>query len=593
MAVQRRAASSATPVPPSPPVPDAFDFSYARGVQQIADQGVSGASDALPHRDQIQASFGRHDVGGVSAVVGGEAASASDALGARAYATGDRIGFAQAPDLHTAAHEAAHVVQQRGGVQLAGGIGQEGDVYEQHADAVADAVVQGRSAEPILDRMAGDGGGSARGVQLAAKKAFPAEFQAQADASYQQQIKLGKKHEDAVRVVKHNVLGDKADQYDDFKPTLPKAAPAPAAPAPAAPAGAQADPAHDAYEACLDAQPMIMTDAGKQQVCEPVAHSGGYEDPSRGMSVDHGQAQAAKKVADPANITFNYGGQLHVIKRSEWATFYATRIKPDFTAAKNQAQRIHDSCASLEATNKHLWIASTIVHVFGRVSTHRPSELSIALAARFQIPEKDHELHAKAVEPDACLVSLREAVDVVNEADKGLHHYYEAVGRGGEHTITAIKVAAAVAVAVVTGGAGAPAVGIDGAMGLAAAEGAGTEGMTLLLKAVTPGDTLTWSDVQKAFVSVGAKTIGAGAGKALAPKLAPLLAGKHDPLTEGALERYIDQHAEEISKAAAESKDKDEFLERVYVGSVKATYKAAGGGKLGGAAAEGGEILAK
>jgi len=50
------------------------------------------------------------------------------------------------------AHEAAHVVQQRGGVQLEGGIGQPGDSYEQHADAVADAVVAGRSAAPLLDQ---------------------------------------------------------------------------------------------------------------------------------------------------------------------------------------------------------------------------------------------------------------------------------------------------------------------------------------------------------------------------------------------------------------------------------------------------------
>jgi hypothetical protein len=34
-------------------------------------------------------------------------------------------------------------------------------VYEQHADAVADAVVQGKSAEPLLNGMAGSGGGSA------------------------------------------------------------------------------------------------------------------------------------------------------------------------------------------------------------------------------------------------------------------------------------------------------------------------------------------------------------------------------------------------------------------------------------------------
>jgi hypothetical protein len=49
-------------------------------------------------------------------------------------------------------------VQQRSGVQLKGGVGQVGDAYEQHADAVADKVVAGESAEPLLSAMAGSGG---------------------------------------------------------------------------------------------------------------------------------------------------------------------------------------------------------------------------------------------------------------------------------------------------------------------------------------------------------------------------------------------------------------------------------------------------
>lgn len=126
---------------------------------QIAQSGVSGTGQSLPHGDTIQRLFGRHDVGGVTAHVGGAAAEASQQLGAAAYATGSSVAFHTAPDLHTAAHEAAHTVQQRGGVQLAGGLGRSGDVYERNADAVADAVVAGRSAEGLLDPFAGGGGG--------------------------------------------------------------------------------------------------------------------------------------------------------------------------------------------------------------------------------------------------------------------------------------------------------------------------------------------------------------------------------------------------------------------------------------------------
>lgn len=82
----------------------------------------------------------------MNAHVGGQAAAATESMGAQAFATGDQVAFRGAPSLHLAAHEAAHVVQQRAGVQLAGGVGREGDPYEQHADQVADLVVQGKSA---------------------------------------------------------------------------------------------------------------------------------------------------------------------------------------------------------------------------------------------------------------------------------------------------------------------------------------------------------------------------------------------------------------------------------------------------------------
>jgi hypothetical protein len=131
---------------------------------QIARQGTEGAGGPLPHRDQIQSLFGRHDITGVTAHQGLAASQAAQSLGARAYAHGNAVAFASPPDLHTAAHEAAHVVQQRQGVQLKGGIDQPGDSYERHADAVADAVVAGRSAEPLLDPFA-DGGQQKAAVQ--------------------------------------------------------------------------------------------------------------------------------------------------------------------------------------------------------------------------------------------------------------------------------------------------------------------------------------------------------------------------------------------------------------------------------------------
>ena len=132
--------------------------------QSIAAHGLSGAATTMPHVDRIQRLFGRHDIAGIQAHVGGPAADANNALGADGYATGSSVAFPRTPDLHTAAHEAAHVIQQRAGVHLKGGIGEAGDVHEQHADAVADKVVRGEPAESLLDQYSGSGGGG--GVQL-------------------------------------------------------------------------------------------------------------------------------------------------------------------------------------------------------------------------------------------------------------------------------------------------------------------------------------------------------------------------------------------------------------------------------------------
>src|SRR5205814_138854 len=131
--VQRRAASAVSH----------DDGDEAANIQEAATRGVQGPAQQLPHLDTIQRSFGQHDVSAIRAYIGGPAAEASRAMGAEAYATGNAVAFQQRPDLHTVAHEAAHVVQQRAGVSLKGGVGEVGDVYERQADAVADRVVRG------------------------------------------------------------------------------------------------------------------------------------------------------------------------------------------------------------------------------------------------------------------------------------------------------------------------------------------------------------------------------------------------------------------------------------------------------------------
>lgn len=157
------------PLPASPAVQCATAATPAAAtasdVHAAAAYGTSGSGSQLPFLDEVQRAFGHHDVSRVLAHVGGAAADASAAIGARGYAVGDHVAFAAAPDLHLAAHEAAHVVQQRGGVRLSDGVGRAGDEYERHADAVADAVVRGESAQVLLDGMAHRGAAGGPAVQ--------------------------------------------------------------------------------------------------------------------------------------------------------------------------------------------------------------------------------------------------------------------------------------------------------------------------------------------------------------------------------------------------------------------------------------------
>jgi hypothetical protein len=137
-------------------------------VHGLAASAVDSASAPLPRHQRIQEAFGRFDISHVRTASGGRAADAVEALGADGLTLGDRVALGPSADLRTAAHEAAHVVQQAAGVHLSTGVGQDGDRYERHADAVADRVVRGESAEDLLASACGSPSGSGtQAVQMA------------------------------------------------------------------------------------------------------------------------------------------------------------------------------------------------------------------------------------------------------------------------------------------------------------------------------------------------------------------------------------------------------------------------------------------
>lgn len=123
----------------------------ATAARAAATTSVQTAAAPLPHLATVQRAFGRHDLSTVRVHTDDTAARATQSVGANALTFGDRIAFAQKPSLETVAHEAAHVVQHRSGLVAPGKVGRSADREETHAHAVAQRVVQGQSAESLLD----------------------------------------------------------------------------------------------------------------------------------------------------------------------------------------------------------------------------------------------------------------------------------------------------------------------------------------------------------------------------------------------------------------------------------------------------------
>lgn len=123
-----------------------------RSVGQIAQSGFSGGGSAIPHKSQMEQSFGR-DFSNVKAYTGTSAKTASSDLGANAYTMGSQVAFKSAnPSPSLVAHELTHVIQQSEGPAAHGGSGGVGIVTsgEAEADRVEAAVASGKPASSVL-----------------------------------------------------------------------------------------------------------------------------------------------------------------------------------------------------------------------------------------------------------------------------------------------------------------------------------------------------------------------------------------------------------------------------------------------------------
>jgi hypothetical protein len=129
----------------------------APGADTAVDRAAGSQGAPLPAgvRTQFESSLGA-DLSAVRVHTGADSADAASAVGARAYATGQDIHFADGqytPEggagLHLLAHEVAHTVQQAGGAgapQYKLEVSAPGDASELEADRAADAMLAGAPA---------------------------------------------------------------------------------------------------------------------------------------------------------------------------------------------------------------------------------------------------------------------------------------------------------------------------------------------------------------------------------------------------------------------------------------------------------------
>lgn len=112
-------------------------------IHSAAERGVAGSGGEVPHRARMEEAFGT-SFDSVRAHTDNAASVANRQMNAEAYTFGESVAFGTtSPSLGLVAHELAHVVQQRAGAGPAGGVGHEGDAFEQEAHAAAAQVESG------------------------------------------------------------------------------------------------------------------------------------------------------------------------------------------------------------------------------------------------------------------------------------------------------------------------------------------------------------------------------------------------------------------------------------------------------------------
>ena len=136
----------------------------ADALNAAARAGLSSEAQALPHREAVQAAFGRHDVGDLRAHLDPRAAAAAEVMGAEAFTAGEDVAFAEQPDVADAAQEAARSLWQQAGPEVRDGLAQAGG-EQALMEAIGERVAEGREVEALVDRLLASPEGRGQGFE--------------------------------------------------------------------------------------------------------------------------------------------------------------------------------------------------------------------------------------------------------------------------------------------------------------------------------------------------------------------------------------------------------------------------------------------
>jgi hypothetical protein len=329
---------------------------------------------------------------------------------------------------------------------------------------------------------------------------------------------------------------------------------------------------------------------GSCQAPEPSQPEGVVDEDAEVSYVDAAARDAAqaleRQMKDPNNVVFAMGGCQVILALEDWPAYFASKVKPSATLITQQMDDICRLCAGLWENNQNKPIASRLVAFFGGQPRSTPADIATRGGSQVRLPLHDIDAYGQRWGAQKCIACLDEAARITNEAGAALQSYYASLEKGTENTVKVIKITAAGAVVIATGGAAAAGLelGVGGQMLVAGAEAVGFEGADLAAKAIDPGQTVGWADVQKSIVNIAAKAGGAGLGKYLAGPLAQRFASgtsaAHQEKVKGAIERYIATAYEETMKAANESKSWGDFFGKLETVGLKAAVAAVGGEKM-------------